>query len=260
MNLFNYRLADFAKKPIPDLTVLRFSRWTWEIPIDNKHPKHQEKLVDLTSNGIKGENYYGKMNNPPVPDSTKLLLVRESVLTLLMVVDCFLWRQNSSGIFVKDAWRPVTVQKYIYERYLNKLRLGNPSLKEEALLDLIRGVFTKVPEGEGLQKAPPPHCTGGAVDLVLINSQDRAFPEMGQGTAKGQNYPDFYERKNNLSADQEMARKNRRLLYWPMFYAGFATNPTEFWHYSYGDQMEAEFSRVVLGSKDEEAVYGLIQA
>ena len=37
----------------------------------------------------------------------------------------------------------------------------------------------------------------------------------------------------------EEARTNRRLLYWVMTEAGFANNPTEWWHYSWGDQLWA---------------------
>ena len=38
----------------------------------------------------------------------------------------------------------------------------------------------------------------------------------------------------------EEARANRRILYWVMAEAGFANNPTEWWHYSWGDQMWAK--------------------
>ena len=38
----------------------------------------------------------------------------------------------------------------------------------------------------------------------------------------------------------EEARANRRLLYWLMIDAGFASNPSEWWHFSFGDQMWAK--------------------
>jgi D-alanyl-D-alanine dipeptidase len=43
-----------------------------------------------------------------------------------------------------------------------------------------------------------------------------------------------------FSFSNEEARANRRLLYWLMREAGFASNPTEWWHFSYGDQMWAQ--------------------
>jgi D-alanyl-D-alanine dipeptidase len=38
------------------------------------------------------------------------------------------------------------------------------------------------------------------------------------------------------------ARSNRRLLYWLMTEGGFASNPNEWWHFSWGDQMWARLS------------------
>ena len=38
------------------------------------------------------------------------------------------------------------------------------------------------------------------------------------------------------------AQANRRLLYWVMTEAEFANNPTEWWHYSWGDQMWAKLA------------------
>jgi D-alanyl-D-alanine dipeptidase len=43
-----------------------------------------------------------------------------------------------------------------------------------------------------------------------------------------------------FSFSNEEARANRRLLYWLMVDAGFASNPSEWWHFSFGDQMWAK--------------------
>ena len=45
-----------------------------------------------------------------------------------------------------------------------------------------------------------------------------------------------------LSFSDLEARANRRLLYWLMEEEGFCNNPTEWWHYSFGDQMWARLT------------------
>jgi D-alanyl-D-alanine dipeptidase len=46
----------------------------------------------------------------------------------------------------------------------------------------------------------------------------------------------------HLALTEGEARRNRRLLYWVMAEIGFAANPSEWWHYSYGDQMWARLA------------------
>jgi hypothetical protein len=46
--------------------------------------------------------------------------------------------------------------------------------------------------------------------------------------------------RRGFSFSNEEARANRRLLYWLMVDAGFASNPSEWWHFSFGDQMWAK--------------------
>ena len=53
-------------------------------------------------------------------------------------------------------------------------------------------------------------------------------------------WTDAFERKPIISMSDAEAQANRRLLYWLMSEAGFANNPTEWWHFSHGDQLWAK--------------------
>jgi D-alanyl-D-alanine dipeptidase len=59
-------------------------------------------------------------------------------------------------------------------------------------------------------------------------------------------YPDYFEYLDKLRPTDKIAQRNRRIFYWVMRGAltneegGFAVNPTEWWHWSYGDQMWAK--------------------
>jgi len=76
----------------------------------------------------------------------------------------------------------------------------------------------------------PPHGTGGAVDLTLA--------WQGMPLSLGTAFDDFSPRAHLRAIEGEPgpARELRRLLHLAMVAAGFAPNPMEWWHYSWGDQ------------------------
>ena len=104
--------------------------------------------------------------------------------------------------------------------------------------------------------APSPHATGGAVDLTL---RWRGGDALWMGSLFDDASPiahlaHFETLQPQWSFSAEEARANRRLLYWLMVEAGFATNPNEWWHFSYGDQMWAQATGA------DAALYGGIEA
>ena len=58
--------------------------------------------------------------------------------------------------------------------------------------------------------------------------------------------PDYYEKLDTLNKSEETIKRNRRAFYWIMRGAlspdgdsGLQCNPTEWWHWSHGDQLWA---------------------
>jgi len=89
--------------------------------------------------------------------------------------------------------------------------------------------------------SPPPHSTGAAVDLTIRwIGQDHLYMGSIFDDFTSRANTDFYETNimDHSFSDYE-ARNNRRLLYWMMSNEGFSNNPTEWWHFSWGDQMWA---------------------
>src|SRR5205823_9153848 len=78
------------------------------------------------------------------------------------------------------------------------------------------------------QKAPPGHCTGGAIDVGLLDPSgqplDMTSPTTGWKAA--------YTWSDKISPD---ARQNRMIMVEAMLGAGFSNCRDEFWHYSWGD-------------------------
>ena len=115
---------------------------------------------------------------------------------------------------------------------------GSRTSTGQALVDEVEKYWAAPTAGEN---SPSPHSTGGAVDLTLIFSDTRQPLYMGGifDDLTEDAWTDGFERRAPASMSDEEARANRRLLYWSMTEAGFANNPTEWWHYSWGDQLWA---------------------
>ena len=78
-------------------------------------------------------------------------------------------------------------------------------------------------------ETPPPHTTGGAVDLSIVTAAGERFDmitpfEMGWDSA-----PAFIE---GLS---DTARANRQMLFDVLNATGLTNFPGEWWHWSYGE-------------------------
>lgn len=97
--------------------------------------------------------------------------------------------------------------------------------------------------------SPSPHLTGGAVDLSLASTHSGQCLFMGTifDELSDAGHTDYFEGFDPVSYSDEEARTNRRRLYWAMTEGGFANQPFEWWHYSWGDQMWAKLTGEAAG-------------
>lgn len=86
------------------------------------------------------------------------------------------------------------------------------------------------------EKGIPPHTTGGAVDVSLIERSTHSEINLSEPFSKFYTEPQL--RSNKIS---ERAQELRLLLNKLMLKEKFAPNKTEYWHFSYGDEMWANF-------------------
>jgi len=84
-------------------------------------------------------------------------------------------------------------------------------------------------------KGTPPHSTGGAVDVTLTDSKGREI-NLSEPFNKYYIEPRPKSRKVSKKA-QELRMILRKL----MLNEGFAPNPREYWHFSYGDIAWAKY-------------------
>ncbi len=160
-----------------------------------------------------------------IPGATTICRMRREVFIMLnRAIDLL---PEGFGFKIFDAWRPVAVQKFLFDRYANKLIAEKGISREKA--DLLARQFVSYPEKNPLR--PFVHSTGGAVDLTVMDSNGQ---ELDMGTDfddfTSNAYTDAFENKEDCEAF-----KNRRLLFEAMTSAGFTNYPSEWWHYDYGD-------------------------
>jgi D-alanyl-D-alanine dipeptidase len=127
------------------------------------------------------------------------------------------------SLWVRTALRTIEMQRDGYERRYGELQKQHPDWPHATLRRQTNRHFAPVD-----QRAPPGHCTGGAVDVWLLTASGRpaalASPfSMWEGAATWQ---------QGLTP---AAQANRAILYQAMIGAGFSNCEEEFWHYSYGD-------------------------
>jgi D-alanyl-D-alanine dipeptidase len=233
-------LQTLRDKAIPEPAPKRGYR---DIPIDRVGAAHAEPLVKASDFGLAGRNHYAATRNAPyyhaIPGSIDALVLREGAAQRLQQANARL-APAELELFLFDAWRPQEVQRYFHDEWLpRELKRRDPALDGEALQREVETYWAAPSIGED---GPSPHSTGGAVDLTL---RWRGGEALFMGSLFDDPSPishtaHFETAAGRLSFSDEEARANRRLLYWLMREAGFASNPSEWWHFSYGDQMWAQ--------------------
>jgi D-alanyl-D-alanine dipeptidase len=116
------------------------------------------------------------------------------------------------GLCVLDAWRPLELQRELFDHAYDATDLP-PGFLAEPSTD---------------PSTPPPHVSGGSIDCTLTIDGVR----LGLGTS----FDDFRPRAAAaaLEADPGPERELRRLLYWHLRAEGFVVLTHEWWHFEVG--------------------------
>lgn len=155
------------------------------------------------------------------PRETTIPYARESVAR--MAAEAAASLPNGYRLAVTDAWRPFLRQQLIYE-YMWKC--GEEAFPNLTYAQMRRRINRWVAPFD--QKAPPGHCTGAALDVILT-TEDGTEVDVYSPFTRFKAAPTF-----SYGLDPEPAR-HRMMLYEAMTGAGFSNCRDEWWHYSYGD-------------------------
>jgi D-alanyl-D-alanine dipeptidase len=131
------------------------------------------------------------------------------------------------SLLVIEAYRPMELQRFYFQRYVTELQEEHPTWDRKRLY-AFASRYVAPPD------VVPPHSTGGAVDLTLVDPSGaeldlgtpvNASPEQSRGAC--------FTAAPGLTFE---AKSNRALLCRLMEGAGFVNYATEWWHWSYGDR------------------------
>ena len=189
--------------------------------------------------------------------------LRSSVLERLLLANEELGKRlPGASLRIYDAYRPVAVQEFMVRQECQRQALdvhgqsfdNLPQDKQALVMEEVLE-FWAPPSYD--VKRPPPHSTGSAVDLTIITADGNELP---MGTSIDQIAPESHPFVFLDSKDPEHRQyhENRMLLLHTMEFAGFHRLPSEWWHFSYGDQIWATLESLRL-NKAQIAHFGRVE-
>jgi D-alanyl-D-alanine dipeptidase len=133
-------------------------------------------------------------------------------------------------LVIRAGHRPIAVQKRLLKECAADYKKDNPDVSDEEALEHARD-FVSDPD-----ITLPPHVCGAAVDVEIIDSTTGKYLDFGS-TMNDDNEKSFLYCPDLT----ETQKANRLMLVKVMLNAGLASCKTEWWHFSYGDQLWAWF-------------------
>ena len=145
-------------------------------------------------------------------------------------------------IQIFDAYRPVEVQEYMvnytFDQTVAHRNLDPAQLSAVDIATILEDVYQiwAIPSFD--LKTPPPHSTGAAIDITLVD-------ELGQVVDMGAPIDEMSDRSvpeyfaTAQTPTEQAYHHQRQLLNRIMTAAGFRRHPGEWWHFSIGDQLWA---------------------
>jgi zinc D-Ala-D-Ala dipeptidase len=201
-----------------------------------------DPLVELPAHFARCEPHAYARLGAPYTDYSPFALRQGVVDRLTQAQDCLQHLQPGWRLQIFDGYRPVAVQQFMVDYTLAEVLRDRgwhsdtvtPEQHQIALAQVHQ--FWAIPNHNPL--TPPPHSTGGAVDLTLIDALGQPV-DMGSpiDELSPRSHPEHYI--GLADAQAQTADRHRQLLAHCMAQAGFERHYHEWWHFSYGDQLWA---------------------
>jgi D-alanyl-D-alanine dipeptidase len=178
----------------------------------------------------------------PAYDFARVHLARRGVVEML--VEAAERLPPGLNLTIVEGWRSPAVQRLMYEATEREFREKHPDWSPVSLRRVVNR-FSAPPD----HRVPPPHCTGGAVDLSITTAD-------GEPIDMTSPYPPTSRQSAAVTTRglTSTACANRKLLVATLTTVGFSSYPSEWWHWEYGTPGWA------LRTGHEAAIYGLIAA
>jgi D-alanyl-D-alanine dipeptidase len=190
------------------------------------HDNH-EPLIDLSKQTV---ILYGP--SPEIPNNYNYTFLRKTVYEKLKKANAQLPKGMHFCLY--EGYRSLELQKKIFDEQYNKVKARHSNWSLDNIFNETTKLVSPVSNRDG-SKNIPPHSTGGAIDVYLVD-------ELGKPLDMGIHPKDWMQDKEgalsitNSTLISAEARKNRHIMSQLLSKAGFVNYPTEYWHWSYGDK------------------------
>lgn len=159
----------------------------------------------------------------PVFEFPRVHLLRRSVTA--MVCQAAQSLPDGLRLQIVEGYRPIKVQRAMYGHALHEARVRMPDADDQTIA-LEAGRYSAPPDAA----TPPPHLTGGAVDLEIIGEEGVRLDFTSPFDLNDMNHTAF-----DAPGISDQARRNRDLLKSVLEPTGLTSYADEWWHWSYGD-------------------------
>ncbi|MEL4895557.1 M15 family metallopeptidase [Crocosphaera sp. Alani8] len=152
-------------------------------------------------------------------------------------------------IHIFDAYRPIKVQQFMVDYTFTSLLQAKGLTSQQLSLSQQENLWQQVYQIWAIPSddlaTPPPHSTGAAVDVTLVDDRGH-FLDMGGNIDElsERSQPNYYA--ENGDDKGKTYHQRREILHQIMAQVGFLRHPGEWWHFSLGDQMWAWQSRKAI--------------
>ena len=192
----------------------------------------------------------------PYRNKKSIWNLRRTVLNRLLKANEYL-KANYENYFliIYDSWRPLEVQEYMFYFACNNECKKNGIVFSKENINSYPDIISKVEKFWAFPSPsmsnPPPHSTGAAVDLTLVDKSGTLF-DMGCDIDQMDDtaVPDYFQKGTNQK--EKDCHIRRKILQEAMNKFDFAQHPNEWWHFSYGDQLWA------WKNNKKKAIYGKV--
>lgn len=169
---------------------------------------------------------------PLVANNSNYTFMRSTVYEKLKMAQSLL--PQGLRFCLYEAYRSFELQQQIFDERFAKLRSENPSLSYDEIFTEATKFVSPVTNLDGSRNIPP-HTTGAAVDVYLVND---AGDVVDMGIHLDDTYNDLHATfcRTDSKLISTEAQKNRQLMTNALSHVGFVNYPTEYWHWSYGDR------------------------
>lgn len=170
--------------------------------------------------------------SPEIPNNQDYTILRKTVYEKLLSAQNLL----PKGLYfcLYEGYRSLSLQNSLFQNRLAKIKALHPDwTHKQQFIETTRLVSPLIHLDDSHNI--PPHSTGGAFDVYLVDEQGEAL-DMGIHPKDWMQDSDGALSQTDSKHISVEAQHNRAIMNQALEAMGFANYPSEYWHWSYGDR------------------------